>query len=237
MFFFTHYYILQINKEPLTPAINYSSHISKRMAIEYYTGLQIADATGQTAHVRMRVAAEHLDPASLALQNCVDLLSNGSPITETGEYYNYIIVQNIDPHSMRFNTYRLTLSDTITAYKEYIYVPCANTTLLTESPNSISPDSTLFTQVAGFIEPYYKSRLGNPCTLVAIEYIIQNNTIFPSQVGAATYAPQQVKSVSITSNGQTIIEPDPGYILGRAIVTTSVQCPPSNPTDNTTPSQ
>lgn len=192
------------------------------MSVEFYTGLQIADATGQTAPVRMRIDGNQSDEASAALQDCVNLLSNGKAIVETGEYYDYMVVQNVDPQSMRYKTYRLTLSDSVTAYKEYVYIPCANTSLLIDDPNYISPGSTLFTQVAQLIEPYYKSRLGNSCSLVAIEYIIQRNTIFPSQVGAATYAPQQVKSVTITDNGQTTIEPDSGYILGRAIVTTNV---------------
>lgn len=193
------------------------------MSVEFYTGLQIADATGQTAPVRMRIDGNQSDEASAALQDCVNLLSNGKAIVETGEYYDYMVVQNVDPQSMRYKTYRLTLSDSVTAYKEYVYIPCANTSLLIDDPNYISPGSTLFTQVAQLIEPYYKSRLGNSCSLVAIEYIIQRNTIFPSQVGAATYAPQQVKTVSITENGQTIIEPDSGYILGRIIVITNVQ--------------
>lgn len=199
------------------------------MSVEFYTGLQIADATGQTAPVRMRIDGNQSDEASAALQDCVNLLSNGKAIVETGEYYDYMVVQNVDPQSMRYKTYRLTLSDSVTAYKEYIYIPCANTSLLIDDPNYISPGSTLFTQVAQLIEPYYKSRLGNSCSLVAIEYIIQRNTIFPSQVGAATYAPQQVKSVTITDNGQTTIEPDSGYILGRAIVTTNV---PETPTQS-----
>lgn len=196
------------------------------MSVEFYTGLQIADATGQTAPVRMRIDGNQSDEASAALQDCVNLLSNGKAIVETGEYYDYMVVQNVDPQSMRYKTYRLTLSDSVTAYKEYIYIPCANTSLLIDDPNYISPGSTLFTQVAQLIEPYYKSRLGNSCTLTAIEYIIQSNTIFPSQVGGATFAPQQVKEISVTSNGQTIVNPDSGYILGRVIINTTVQPTP-----------
>ena len=73
-----------------------------------------------------------------------------------------------------------------------------------------------------FSEKLKTQKVNNLCTLTAIEYVNQRNTLFPSQIGGATFAPQQVKTVNVTENGQIIVNPDPGYILGRVIVNVNV---------------
>ena len=192
--------------------------------IQFYNGRMIMDYTGKLAPVRIRIDQNQSEEASSALSNICNLLSKGQQIVETGEYTDYKIVTAFpDNSAMNYNVFRLTLVDNVDkSNKEYVYIPSANLSVLVDNLDYIPPSSALFTQIAGYIQPYYRSRLNNLCTLTAIEYVNQRNTLFPSQIGTATFAPQQVKTINITENGQVIINPDPGYILGRVIINVDV---------------
>ena len=191
---------------------------------QFYNGRMIMDYTGKLAPVRIRIDQNDSENASNALGNICNLLSKGQQIVETGEYTDYQIVTAFpDNSAMNYNVFRLTLVDNVdNSNKEYVYIPSANLSLLVDNLDYIPSSSALFTQIAGYIQPYYRSRLNNLCTLTAIEYVNQRNTLFPSQIGGATFAPQQVKTVNVTENGQIIVNPDPGYILGRAIINVDV---------------
>lgn len=193
-------------------------------AIQFYNGRMIMDYTGKLAPVRMRIDQNQSEEASSALSNICNLLSKGQQIVETGDYTDYKIVTAFpDNSAMNYNVFRLTLVDNVdNSNKEYVYIPSANLSVLVDNLDYIPPSSALFTQIAGYIQPYYRSRLNNLCTLTAIEYVNQRNTLFPSQIGTTTFAPQQVKTINITENGQVIINPDSGYILGRVIVNVNV---------------
>lgn len=195
---------------------------------EFFNGRMIMDYTGKLAPVRIRIDQNDAESASSALSNIINLISNGRQIVETGEYNDYQIIQSFPDNSANnFNCFRLTLVDNMdSSVKEYVYIPSAKLEVLSNNLEYIPDTSSLFQQIASYIQPYYKSRLGNGCTLTAIDYVIQRNTIFPSQIGAATFAPQQVKTTNITENGSYTVEPDPGYILGRNII--NVNVPSSN---------
>lgn len=193
-------------------------------AIQFYNGRMIMDYTGKLAPVRMRIDQNQSEEASSALSNICNLLSKGQQIVETGDYTDYKTVTAFpDNSAMNYNVFRLTLVDNVdNSNKEYVYIPSANLSVLVDNLDYIPPSSALFTQIAGYIQPYYRSRLNNLCTLTAIEYVNQRNTLFPSQIGTATFAPQQVKTINVTENGQVIINPDSGYILGRVIINVNV---------------
>lgn len=195
---------------------------------QFYNGRMIMDYTGKLAPTRIRIDQNQSEEASTALSNICNALSAGQQLVETGEYTDYKTVTTFpDNSAINYNVYRLTLIDNIDdSVKEYVYIPSAKLSLLTNNLDYIPSSSTIFTQIANYIQPYYRSRLNNLCTLTAIEYVNQRNTIFPSQVGTATFAPKQVKEISVTSNGQTIVNPDSGYILGRVIINTTVQPTP-----------
>lgn len=191
---------------------------------EFFNGRMIMDYTGKLAPVRIRIDQNDAESASSALSNIINLISNGRQIVETGEYNDYQIIQSFPDNSANnFNCFRLTLVDNMdSSVKEYVYIPSAKLEVLSNNLEYIPDTSSLFQQIASYIQPYYKSRLGNGCTLTAIDYVIQRNTIFPSQIGAATFAPQQVKTTNITENGSYTVEPDPGYILGRNIINVNI---------------
>ena len=196
---------------------------------QFYNGRMIMDYSGKLAPVRMRIDSSQSEAASAALSNLCNILSLGKQIVETGEYTDYQIVTAFpDNSAINYNVYRLTLVDNIDpSNKEYMYIPSANLSLLSDNLDYIPDTSSTFTQIAGYVQPYYRSRLGNGCTLTAIEYVNQRNTIFPSQVGTATFAPQQVKTTNITENGQYIVNPDSGYIMGRNIINVNVASYPT----------
>lgn len=196
---------------------------------QFYNGRMIMDYSGKLAPVRMRIDSSQSEAASAALSNLCNILSLGKQIVETGEYTDYQIVTAFpDNSAINYNVYRLTLVDNIDpSNKEYMYIPSANLSLLNDNLDYIPDTSSTFTQIAGYVQPYYRSRLGNGCTLTAIEYVNQRNTIFPSQVGTATFAPQQVKTTNITENGQYIVNPDSGYIMGRNIINVNVASYPT----------
>lgn len=196
---------------------------------QFYNGRMIMDYSGKLAPVRMRIDSDQSEAASAALSNLCNILSLGKQIVETGEYTDYQIVTAFpDNSAINYNVYRLTLVDNIdSSVKEYMYIPSANLGLLSDNLDYIPDTSSTFTQIASYVQPYYRSRLGNGCTLTAIEYVNQRNTIFPSQVGTATFAPQQVKTTNISENGQYIVNPDSGYIIGRNIINVNVPNTPS----------
>lgn len=198
---------------------------------QFYNGRMIMDYTGKLAPTRIRIDQNQSEEASAALSNICNALSAGQQLVETGEYTDYKTVTTFpDNSAINYNVYRLTLIDNVDdSVKEYVYIPSAKLSLLTNNLDYIPSSSTIFTQIANYIQPYYRSRLNNLCTLTAIEYVNQRNTIFPSQVGTATFAPKQVKEISVISNGQTIVNPDSGYILGRVIINTNV---PETPTQS-----
>lgn len=187
---------------------------------QFYTGRLILDYTGKLTETRIRIDQNQSEAASNALGDICNILSIGSQLVETGSYTDYKILQNFpQPNAVNYNTFKLTLTDNVdNSCQEYIYIPSAKLSLLVDNMEFIPITSDTFSQIANLIQPYYKSRLGNLCTLNSIEYVIQRNTLFPSQVGAATFAPQQVKEITLNGTQTAIIEPDPKYILGRVIV-------------------
>ena len=197
----------------------------KTMSVtQFYNGRLIMDYSGKLAPVRMRIDSSQSEAASAALSNMCNILSLGKQIVETGEYTDYQVVTAFpDNSAINYNVFRLTLVDNIdSSVKEYMYIPSANLGLLSNNLDYIPDTSSTFSQIASYVQPYYRSRLGNGCTLTAIEYVNQRNTIFPSQVGTATFAPQQVKTTNISENGQYIVNPDSGYIMGRNIINVDV---------------
>lgn len=191
---------------------------------ENYIGKQLVDWSGRIAETRLRVSPDQINAASFALTDICNLLSEGKIVCETQEIkdrLNYGEFPSVN--SPTFNVFRLTLTDNVyNDIHEYVYIPCAKLTVLTNNMEYIPVTSSLFKTIAFSIQPYYRSRAGNLCTLNSIEYVVQKNTIFPSQVGAATYAPQQIKDITITENGQTSVIPDNKFILSKVNITTNV---------------
>ena len=194
------------------------------MSEQTYTLTQeVLDYTGKLAPTKIGTTQSLFQDASDALFSLSSQLSLCNPYKQT---FSGIVLSDVttpvSTNAINYNTYRLSMKPDDNTALEYIYIPGANLFLLDNNNLSIPPSSTIFSSVASTIEPVYRSRSGSSATLQAIDYIVNNNTIFPSQIGYLRPSLTQAKQEEITQNGEYIITPDSGFLLSEAKVTVNV---------------
>lgn len=189
------------------------------------------DYTGKQAPARIRVANNNFSNGIAALRYITALLSTGSfAATETSTTNQIAITDDITNNAINYNVYRLTLVDNVdTTHKEYVYIPSANLSLLTNQDEGIPSTSSLFSAIKSSIENVYISNENNSCTLTAIEYITQRNTIFPTQVNVFSAGggdPGSITTIALditaTENGSYSYTPPENYAYNKVRLTVNV---------------